>query len=144
MISDHAIIVSQELKASREQIWKALTDKDEMRQWYFENIPDFEPVVGYTTAFPVVSGDKTFTHLWEVLEVIPQERITYSWTFSEYEGYGKVTFVIQETEEGSSITVINEGLETFPQDIPEFKPESCRGGWEYFVQGRLRIFLDGE
>ena len=33
-------------------------------------------------------------------------------------------------------------IEDFPEDIPEFSRESCNKGWEYFIQNRLKVFLD--
>jgi hypothetical protein len=35
-----------------------------------------------------------------------------------------------------------EVLEDFPDDIPEFRRESCIGGWNYFINHRLKEYLD--
>jgi uncharacterized protein YndB with AHSA1/START domain len=39
------IIVEYKVNAPIERVWKALTDKTEMRSWYFD-IPDFELETG--------------------------------------------------------------------------------------------------
>ena len=135
------IIVEQTLPASSKDVWKTITSHKEMVKWFFEDIPEFSPEVGFYTEFPVVSGEKTFTHQWKITEVVPFKKIVYDWRYAEYDGAGTVTFELSERVEETLIRVINEGLETFPQDIPEFKPESCRAGWEYFIQGRLRDFF---
>jgi hypothetical protein len=32
--------------------------------------------------------------------------------------------------------------ETFPDDIPEFRRDSCIGGWEYLIQKSLKEYLE--
>ena len=44
---DPPIIVEHSFDASAETVWRAITDVDQMRQWYFENIPDFRAEVGF-------------------------------------------------------------------------------------------------
>ncbi|SIQ52021.1 Activator of Hsp90 ATPase homolog 1-like protein [Chryseobacterium sp. RU37D] len=39
------IIVEDKVNVPAEKVWKALTDKNEMKAWYFD-IPDFELKVG--------------------------------------------------------------------------------------------------
>lgn len=136
------IIVTQEFNRSKEEVWRSITDLDQMVKWYFDNIPAFEPTVGFKTDFPVQFEDRTFHHLWEILEVVPNQLIKYSWRYKEYPGDGLVTFKLDALDDNRTLlTLINEGLETFPKDVPEFKPESCRAGWEYFIQGNLREYL---
>ena len=47
--SDPVIEVKQNFQQSVETVWKAITDVSEMRQWFFENITAFEPVVEFKT-----------------------------------------------------------------------------------------------
>jgi uncharacterized protein YndB with AHSA1/START domain len=140
--TDPPIIVEVIVSANKVDIWNAITYRDTMIQWYFDNIPEFEPIVGFTTQFPVVSGDRTFTHIWKVTEVNPGSGITYEWTYREYPGKAAVTFNILDSGGSFTMRLTNTILEDFPQDIPEFRRESCKGGWEYFIQGRLKSFLD--
>ena len=138
--SDPPIIVEDTLKATPEAVWSALTRLDEMRLWYFDNIDEFKPEVGSRSQFPVVSEDRTFTHLWEVTEVVPNERISYVWQYEEYPGESLLTFTIQSRENAVQVKIITDILKDFPDGIPEFQRESCRDGWEYFM-GRLKKYL---
>ena len=137
---NNSITVSQNIDASPEKIWDALSIHHLMVQWFFDNIPDFKAEVGFKTEFVVNSGYRDFTHMWEITEVVPLQKIVYNWRYKEYEGNSYVTFLIEENEGQSKVSVTADGIETFVDDIPEFKPESCRGGWEYFM-GRLEEFL---
>ena len=47
------IVVEQAFHAPVEVVWNAITDKIQMRQWFFETINDFDPVPGSETQFNV-------------------------------------------------------------------------------------------
>lgn len=137
------IIVEQVFDKDSETLWAAITDAKQMPLWFFDNIPAFETQVGFQTSFLVQSGERSFTHLWEIIEVIPGQKIKYDWRYKEYEGVGFVTFELFEQEEQRTLLRLsNEGIESFPQDIPEFAKESCQGGWEYFIQGNLLNYIN--
>ncbi len=137
------VVVEQEFDSSVEQLWNAITDRNQMVQWYFEQIVDFQPEVGFKTQFAVAFEDHQYLHEWEVTEVVPGSRISYSWKYKGIEGEGAVTWDLSQTGAGSALRLTNTGLETFPQDDPAFTRESCENGWRYFINERLRSFLDG-
>lgn len=137
-----AIVVEQAFDVSRETLWQAITDHQQMVQWFFDNIPDFKAEVGFETQFNVNAGERDYFHLWKITEVTPQQKIVYDWRYRDILGVGRVTFEIFEEGNGSLLRLTNEGLDSFPQDLPEFAPESCIGGWKYFVQGTLKRFLE--
>ncbi|MBW2938192.1 SRPBCC domain-containing protein [Aureisphaera sp. CAU 1614] len=137
------IIVKQELNASAKEVWEAITAIDKMRQWYFENIPDFKPEVGFETSFLIENEGRKFTHQWKITEVEPLKNITYEWRFKEYPSIlGVVTFSISEKENKTLLKVTNQGIETWPNNVPEFTRESCQGGWEYFINQNLKNYIN--
>ena len=135
------IKVTQVIKCKKAKVWSAITVLDEMHKWYFEQLESFHPKVGFTTEFVTHNKEKTFTNQWKILDVKPHESITYSWQYPEYPGHSTSEFNLIETEHGSSVSVTCTGLETFPNDVPEFKAESCKGGWEYFLN-RLKEYCE--
>ncbi len=139
---DDPIIVEQSFNTSIESVWKAITDVDRMRQWFFENIPSFKPEVGFETQFNVQSGDRNFLHKWKVTEVVPLKKITYNW---KYEGYPGDSFVVFELFEQNNLTMLrltHQVHESFPQDISEFKRESGVEGWTFFIRKSLKEFME--
>jgi len=141
--SEPPIVVEQPLSASVEVIWAALTEPDQMRQWFFEVMPDFKAEVGFETKFDLSNEGRDFPHIWKVVEVVPNEKLVVNWTFGGYEGSSNVHFEIVPAEEANVVRLTTEVLEDFLQDIPEFKRESGVGGWEYFINGQLKTFLEG-
>lgn len=140
-VSNKPVVVEQLFDTPVNEVWNAITMLEKMKGWFFTNIPAFEPEVGFRTAFPVTSDHRIFTHLWRILEVEPGKRIRYHWSYEEYEGEGMVTFELFYREGKTLLRVTNEGLETFPQDNPEFSRESCQAGWEFFIKKNLKGYL---
>ena len=140
--NDDPIVVEQTLKATIDAVWRAITEPDLMRQWYFENITAFKPEVGFETQFNVQSGDRNFLHLWKVTEVIPLKRISYDWKYEDYPGDSFVVFELLERGKSTTLRLTATVREDFPDDIPEFKRESCIAGWEYFIKLRLKEHLE--
>ena len=139
--TDDPIIVEQILDSSRQQIWKAISDPTEMRLWFFENIGSFSPEIGFRTQFVVLSGDRTFTHLWEIIDVVPHQRITFNWNYEEYSGDSEVSFEVLENADGLKLRLTHRVIDSFPDDIPEFSRESGLQGWRYFIQSSLKEHL---
>jgi uncharacterized protein YndB with AHSA1/START domain len=138
------IIVEQSFNHPANTVWKAITEPERMRKWFFENIPDFEPIEGFETRFNVHSGERNFEHRWRLTEVIDYQKIVYQWSYTEYEGEGRVSFELIPRGNATLLRLTNTGLESFPREIPEFSRESCRAGWEYFISQNLTEYLNNQ
>lgn len=136
------IVVEQAFDVPVEKLWGAITDRDQMVRWYFEQIDNFEPVVGHKTEFTVSFEDRDYVHLWEVTEAAPNSRISYSWKHKGIVGDAAVTWELSEQATGSALRLTCKGIETFPQDDPAFTRDNCENGWRYFINERLKSFLD--
>jgi len=69
------VIVERTYGASVNDVWKAITDFDQMKQWYMPALRAFEPKVGFETEFSVEHEGNKFPHIWKVTEVVPQKRL---------------------------------------------------------------------
>ena len=135
------IIVEQQFDAPIEIVWNAITNVQHMRQWYFPNIPGFRPELGFETQFLIQNEGRNFTHIWKVTEVIPKKQISYTWNFKEYPGQGLSTFVLEQKDGETRLTLKSFVLESFPKNIPEFERESGVAGWHYLINQNLVKFL---
>jgi len=77
-----------------------------------------------------------------VTEVIPKIKLVCNWTYEEYVGSADMVFDLIEENNFTKMQIKVIVLEDFPDHIPEFKRESCVGGWEYFIQNRLKEYLE--
>lgn len=69
-----------------EKVWKAITDKDQMKQWYFD-LAAFKPEVGFEFQFSGENEGRKFVHLCKITEVIVFKKLLYSWRYEGYEGH---------------------------------------------------------
>lgn len=138
---DEPIVIEQTFEASVEKLWNAITEVTQMKKWFFENIKTFKPEEGFETRFIVENKGRIFPHLWKITKVEPHKKIIYNWRYEGYTGDSFVTFELSEIENGSQLTLIHQITENFPEDIPEFRRESCIGGWNWFIKQNLKNYL---
>ena len=50
------------LPVSMDAAWQAITDPEQMRQWYFPMLPDFKAEVGFSVEFNVECEGRNFLH----------------------------------------------------------------------------------
>ena len=141
-LKDKPIVVEHTFEVSTSIIWDAITTIEKMKQWFFENIEDFKPEVGFETKFNVISGNRNFIHNWKITEVQPLKKITYHWNYDNYVGDSFVHFELFTHENNTLLRVTTEIIEDFKPDIPEFKRKSCEGGWNYFIKQRLKNYIE--
>jgi uncharacterized protein YndB with AHSA1/START domain len=143
-MSNNAVIVEKLFDVPVEKVWKAITDKDEMKEWYF-NLDDFKAEPGFEFSF-AGQGHKgeQYIHVCKITEVVPYKKLQYSWRYIDYEGYSLVTFELFEEGNKTRLKLTHEGLETFPQGSPDFAKESFTAGWTHIVTISLDQFLAKE
>jgi len=140
--AENVISIEQDFNVGPDRLWEAITSRDEMVQWFFGNIPEFEARVGFETSFPVESTTRCFVHIWRVETVVPMKEIAYTWCYEHIDGEGRVVFRISPLPGNRSRLVLEKhGLHTFPKEIPEFSEENCRAGWNYFIKEQLANYL---
>ena len=140
--TEEPIIVTQIFDTSLKNVWEAITVLDKMKQWFFDNIPSFEPTVGFETRFDIKVEDRIFPHLWKLTEVVPLKSITYDWRYEGYSGSSLVVFELNEEADRTRLTLTNTVVEDFSDKIPEFTRESGIDGWSYFIKNSLKHYLD--
>ncbi len=135
------IIVERVLDAPAEVIWKALTDKNEMKLWYFD-LKEFKPEVGFEFQFLGGSEKKQYLHLCKVVEVIVRKKLSYSWRYEGYEGMSIVTFELFEEMGKTRVRLTHSGVETFPKNEPDFARTSFEEGWTYIIGTSLQGYAE--
>jgi len=66
------------LNAPASKVWKAITNKDQMKKWYFD-LAEFKPEVGFEFQFHAGDEKKQWLHLCKITEVAAGKKLTYSW-----------------------------------------------------------------
>jgi len=140
-MNNESFVIERTYNAPIEKVWKALTDKQQMKQWYFD-IAEFKPEVGFEFTFTGGSEEKKYTHLCKVLEVIPNKKLSYSWRYKDYEGNSVVMFELFDEGGKTRLKLTHAGLETFPKNNKDFGKESFAQGWTNIIGTSLKNFAE--
>lgn len=136
------VVVEKIIKSTVDKVWAALTSKDKMKHWYFD-LDAFRPEVGFTFRFPG-TGNKgeNYMHVCTVIEVIPSQKLAYSWAYENYPGYSVVVFELADTKEGVHVKLSHYGLETFPENNSDFARTSFNAGWSELIGNLLPAYME--
>ena len=72
-----AVVIERTFNAPIARVWKAITDVEEMRRWYFE-LKEFKPEVGFEFEFTVEHEGMKYHHLCKITEVVPREKLAHT------------------------------------------------------------------
>lgn len=133
-VSQEPIVKEVVLDATPSQVWKALTDKEEIKQWSFD-MEAFEPREGFEFQFYGEKDGSKFLHLCRVLEAEKEKKMKWLWSYENVPGDTYVTFELFPEGNKTRLRLTHEGLEKLPQDNNYAKP-NFEAGWSEIV-GKL-------
>ncbi len=140
-MSNQPIIIERTFPVSAATVWKALTEKEEMKKWYFD-LAEFKAQVGFLFSFTGGKDDRQYLHLCEITEVIVEKKLTYSWRYDGYEGISYVSFELFAEGDHTRLVLTHTGLENFPTSNPDFDKSNFVAGWTYIIHTSLKDFLE--
>ena len=137
-IETHDIVVDEVFPHAPETIWKALTTGELIARWLMA--PDgFEAIEGNRFTYKTTpAGAWDGTIRCQVLEVVPNERLVYSWQggHDANVGYGSrletvVTWSLVRAGNGTRVRLVHAGFE-LPRNDTAFRNMS--EGWKKVVR----------
>lgn len=135
------IIIEKVYPVPLSNVWKAITDKNQMKEWYF-TIEDFELKEGEEFNFTVSSEDGSYHHRCVIKEIVPLKRFTHTWTHpSHSKGESVITWDLESVDGGTKVTLTHTGVENFADGGVQFARENYVSGWEEILGTSLRDFL---
>ncbi|MFL5808019.1 MAG: SRPBCC domain-containing protein [Flavisolibacter sp.] len=131
------------LDAPLQRVWKAITNNDDFKHWYFD-IKEFQPVVGFEFQFVGENEGRKFVHLCKVREVIENKKISYTWTYeSNPEAVTLVTWELFPEGSKTKLRLTHEGLEKLPQD-KDFQKSNFIAGWDHIIGVSLKKYVSAD
>ena len=135
-------VIERTFNATVSKVWKAITDKDDMKKWYFD-LAEFRLEVGFEFQFEAGKDpDCKYLHLCKITEVIPNKKLTYSWRYDGYAGNSFVTFELFPEGDKTKLKLTHAGLETFPADAEDLKKKNFAEGWTQIIGTSLKEYLE--
>ncbi|XZF14922.1 SRPBCC family protein [Chitinophagaceae bacterium MMS25-I14] len=133
------IVMERTYNAPVSAVWSALTDKEKMKQWYF-TMEDFKPEIGTEFSFTAGREGKKFLHLCCITQLVPEQKIAYTWKYDGHPGESEVTFELYAEGDRTRVKLTHKGLETFPA-IEDFARHNFVEGWTYILNTGLEKYL---
>ena len=127
------IVVEEVVPHPPEKVWKALTIADLIGRWLMPT--DFEPVVGKRFTFKTrPMGDWDGVVRCQVVELVPNRRLVYSW-----KGGGTnpapldttVTWTLEPEGSGTRVRMVHAG---FRLPANDFAYDAMTPGWQHIVK----------
>jgi uncharacterized protein YndB with AHSA1/START domain len=141
-MSHNSIIIERLFDVPAKRVWKAITDKNEMKSWYFD-LKEFKAHAGFQFQFTGVSNSGiAYLHLCEITEVIPVKKLTYSWRYDGYPGVSFVTFELFEQGNKTLLRLTHSGIETFPPENTDLALHNFENGWDDILNNSLKRYFD--
>ena len=137
-----AVVVERTFSAPVARVWEALTDVDQMREWFFD-LKEFKPEVGFEFEFVVEHEGNNYHHLCRVAEVVPQKKIAYTWRYHGPEGNSLVMLELFPEGEQTRLKLTHKGLETFPK-TPAYARKNFETGWTQIIGAELKKFVESK
>lgn len=134
-----SVVLERTLNAPAARVWKALTNADEMRDWYFD-LKEFRPDVGFEFEFVVEHKGNKFHHLCRVTEATPPKKLAYTWRYAGQPGESIVAFELIPKEGQTLLKLTHNGLSSFPS-TPEYARENFNAGWSA-ITADLATFVE--
>ena len=134
------IVIERVYDAPVDKVWKAITSKEQMKEWYFE-LSAFEAKPGFEFSFEGGKDDKTYLHLCKVKEVIEGKKLSYTWRYQGYSGDSLVTFELFPEGNKTRLKLTHEGLETLQPGHADFAKENFVQGWTHIIGKSLPEYL---
>ena len=134
-------VIERIFMAPIEKVWEAISNKVEMKKWYFD-LAEFNPVVGFEFRFTGgPTADRQYLHICEITEVIPYSKLTHSWRYDGYEGNSFVSWELLVENNATKVRLTHAGLETFPQSNADLAKENFAIGWTSILDSSLNNYL---
>lgn len=135
------IIIERSFNAPIATVWKAISNKKEMKKWYFD-VSDFKAEIGFEFTFEGRNEDRVYVHKCKVVDVVEGKKLTYTWSYKGYKGLSFVTFELFEEGKKTRLKLTHEGVETITVNGPDFAKDNFVQGWTAIIGDSLRKYLE--
>ncbi len=142
--SDNSLSLKKVYKAPVTLLWKVITERKHLQQWYFDFAEDWKMEVGST--FEWYAGDnngKQWLHRGKMLEIIENQKLVHSWEYVGYSGTSVVTWALHSIDEHTTELEFSHVF-TIPFDVtqPELARENFEKGWNHILNISLVAYLE--
>jgi uncharacterized protein YndB with AHSA1/START domain len=130
------------INAPRQRAWRAITEPDQLEQWYAPGCPWIIPALEVGTIVKFYNTDTDIQ--LAVIEVVePPHQFTLRWQLDPMKPELTLvnTFLLQEENGGTQVTAIQAGYESLPDDIRQQQLDQDADAYTAIVES-LKAYLE--
>ena len=136
--------ITRIFNVSAEALWKAITEREQLKQWYFDFDDSFR--LEKNAEFEWTAGDpagKQWLHKGRILEITKGKKLMHSWEYPGYSGSSVVTWELNVLNENSTELVLtHEFVIPFDKDVEELRREHFEKGWNAIITISLPDYIN--
>ena len=129
------------LQAPVAKVWRAITDKEEMKEWYF-TIEEFTAQPGFQFKMYGEKKGTKFPISCNVKEVHQNKKLSYTWNYDDFPAETLLTFELSKNGDQTDLRLTHEGLEQIPPGNADVSVENHRDGWEFIIGTSLKQYVE--
>ena len=114
------------------KVWNAITKAEEISTWFIK--ADFKAQKGYQYTFTSDGENGCTTISGEIKQADPYT-LEYTWIVAETKVETTVKWSLQETEEGTMLSLEHSGISNYGGDTAVQMFTSFNGGWDNCIAG---------
>lgn len=138
------IIVQYKVDAPIDEVCQALTNKEEMKSWYFD-ISDFELETEKQFNFYEPGEAKKYHHQGVILDFVLNKKLKHSWAYPEFsDAKTIVTWELQPEGNSTVVKLTHEDIEHFEELGEGFSRENFAEGWNAIIGQSLKLYLENK
>lgn len=141
--SAHAqdFVIERRYAAPVEVVWQAITDPMAIKEWFMP-FEGFAPQPGCKFQFTATDNDNvSWLHRCVVTEVVPQQKLAYTWSYDGQPGDTLVAMELFAEGEQTRLKLTHSGLDTLPA-LPAFARENFAAGWTELIGSLLKDYVE--
>jgi uncharacterized protein YndB with AHSA1/START domain len=124
--------------AEIEDVWRALTDPDDVQQYYYEMAVESSWMPGEPVRYLDEQGDAMITGT--VVDVDAPHRLVHTFAFTDSDDKPtRVTWTLEPGDEGTHVALVHDGF-----DSKNTTWNSVGDGWDQILDGLVELFDDAE
>jgi uncharacterized protein YndB with AHSA1/START domain len=125
------------------KVWSAITERDQLKKWYFDFAEDFKPEIDQEFEwYAGEPGCKQWLHRGKVTEVVDGKKLAHTWEYPGYTGKAKVIWELSEVSQSSTkVNFTFEILIPFDSKEEALKRKNFVQGWNSILKTSLEEHL---
>jgi uncharacterized protein YndB with AHSA1/START domain len=113
------IVTHAQIDAPRDRVWRALTEEEQIAEWWGGYVSLVARPGGRLTERWTDSGGREVITSGEVVRLNAPQTLELTWADDDWDESTRVLFQLEETADGTHLTLEHSGWEAFPSSLRE-------------------------